>query len=89
MLTEGDIVSDYKKLKDGDLLFNGTKTHDGVANVVRVLSVNNGGVPSTGFLGLYVDPENPSEKRLPSDKPFFVWDFELERGKFRRAVEAK
>lgn len=88
MLTPGDTVSDYRKLKDGDLLFNGTKTHDGVDNVVRVISAQ-GSYPSTGFLGLYVDPENPAEKRIASDRPFFVWDFELERGKFRRAVEAQ
>jgi hypothetical protein len=66
-------------LKKGDLLINRSKQFKSV-NVLRVLKKVM--EPSQGIRAIFVDPDNPSKKRMPGDKYFFVWADDLGNGEY-------
>ncbi|MHA1285906.1 MAG: hypothetical protein ACTSPB_00755 [Candidatus Thorarchaeota archaeon] len=76
----GETVLNIDGLRKYDILLNHSNQFDS-KNVVRVLSVD---YERGLFRGEFVDPSNIGELRLPSDKPFVVWDFELKDGEYYR-----
>ena len=57
--------------EQGQLLDHGSETHDGRKNVCRVVGVKT--EPSEGFEAEFVNPDYPRQRRLGTDRPFFVW----------------
>ncbi len=70
-------TKDFSKMKVGDLLAQISKQFNAV-NVLRITKVKSG--PSKGFNAIFVNPENPKEKRMSSDGEMFVWADDLDKG---------
>ena len=67
---------DVRSIKVGDVLIEVSHQFK-TENVLRVVKVNHSGSP-VGFTALFVKPDNPREKRMPTDGHFFVHDFMLD-----------
>ena len=74
-------VTATAELAIGDMIATGTHAHDGRENYAVVTKF---GVISDGVYAVFCQPHDRHERRLPSDRDFFIWDFELERGNVRR-----
>jgi hypothetical protein len=90
-LLPGPAVASVSELVVGDLLFDGSETHSGEPNllVVSELCLSPPALRSAlnyGIQGHFVSLSDPTEKRLPDDRTFFVWGTELARRPYRRAV---
>lgn len=85
-LFAGARVFKLEELKLGELLFDGSETAAGEPNLVRVCELAADG---RGFGGQFASLADPSAARLPDDRVFFVWDFELTKGNYRRAVSVR
>lgn len=80
------LVTNFEDAKQGDVFYDGSETKDGVANYFVVTRINRG--PSRGFYAVFVDPDDLTQRRLPDDREFFVWDFDFERGGRQRITFA-
>jgi len=80
-LQQGKRLTDnsFVTLKRGDLLINRSKQFNAV-NVLRILSKVM--EPMQGIRAIFVNPDNPSEKRTPQDKFFFVMADDLGNGEY-------
>lgn len=72
-------AADFGKVKVGDLLAQINKQFN-ATNVLRVTEIKSG--PSKGFNAIFVNPDSPKEKRMGSDKEFFVWADDLGNGEY-------
>lgn len=70
---------DFKKLKVGDLLAQISKQFNAI-NVLRITKISS--KPSKGFEAIFVNPDKPEEKRMASDRTFFVWADDLSNGEY-------
>ena len=82
---QGAPVRGTDSLSVGDLLVNVSKQF-GAVNVARVTDVGGiGGVVTA----IFVDPNNPSKKRMPSDREFAIHDFDTSDYFFAEGVESE
>lgn len=81
---KGKAVKSLSDVKVGDVLVTHSKQFDS-QNVFKVTKVNPEGGPSAGFDGHFVDPNDTSKKRMPSDDTQHVWPHDLEKEEYFKA----
>lgn len=87
IFVRGEEINNIGTLNAGDLLIHDSVQFKAV-NVVKILELPAG---FSGFgdrkYGIFVNPNNPDQRRLSDDQFFAIWDFQLPE--YRRAIANK
>jgi hypothetical protein len=72
----GRRVSDIDGLEKGGVYLMDSVT-PGALNLIRIVDGDDSGLNRQLVMALFINPENPTEKRLPTDKPFTLWGHDI------------
>ena len=82
---KGAVIKDVNQVSLGELVTHGSAQFK-AKNIARITKIDK----EKGKLeAVFVNPKNVKELRNHDDKPFTIWDYELEGGEYHKAVPEK